>query len=113
MLHMRFRQVPRSLSLELLAKVAMLVDYYRCWEAFDLIADVWITDLQAKHPVPQIYSRNLMMWLLISWVFKLDAEFERTTKIALRQSFELNIRDMELGIPPAILRTSCPLTFHS
>ncbi|KAI4950389.1 hypothetical protein J4E91_004271 [Alternaria rosae] len=66
-LHLRIRKVSKSLSLELLAKVAMLVDYYRCWEAFDLIADVWIKDLRKKHPVPKTYGRKLMLWMLISW----------------------------------------------
>jgi len=101
-LHLRYRQVPRSLSLELLAEIAKLVDYYRCWEAFDLIADVWITQVRKTHPVPMNYCRELMLWMLISWVFKLDTEFASTTLRALRQNGEENIRDMELGIPPAI-----------
>ena len=103
-LHLRFRQVPRSLDLELLAEVAMLVDYYRCWEAFDLIADVWIKDIRKTQPVPKKYGRDLMLWMLISWVFKLEAEFSLCTLRALRQNDEPTLRDMELGIPPAILR---------
>jgi len=102
-LHLRYRQVPKSLSLELLAKVAQLVDYYRCWEAFDLIADVWVTQMRKTHPVPLKYSRELMLWMLISWVFKLDMEFRITTLRALRQSDEESIRDMEFAIPPAII----------
>jgi len=102
-LHLRYRQVPKSLSLELLAKVAQLVDYYRCWEAFDLIADVWITQVRKTHPVPMNYCRELMLWMLISWVFKMDTEFSSATLRALRQSDEESIRDMELGIPPAMI----------
>ena len=102
--HLRFRQVPRSLALELLAEVAMLVDYYRCWEAFDLIADVWITNIRKTDPVPKAYGRDLMLWMIISWVFKLEAEFSLCTLRALRQSDEPTLRDLELGIPPAILR---------
>lgn len=103
-LHLRFRQVPRSLSLEFLAKLAMLVDYYRCWEAFDLIAEVWITDLRARYAGPTTYGRELMLWMLVSWVSKLKTEFNLSTLMALRQSDETGLRDMELGTPPAILR---------
>ena len=103
-LHLRFRQVPKSLGLELLAKIAILVDYYRCWEAFDLIADVWITHLRAKCSVPETYSRDLMLWILISWVFKLEGEFNESTFWASIKSDEPILRNMELSIPPAILR---------
>ena len=113
MLHLRFRQVPKSLSLELLAKVAMLVDYYRCWEAFDLIADLWITDLRKEHKIPQTYSRESMLWMLVSWVFKLDEVFSSTTKNALLQNDEPSVRDMALGIPPVIIRTSDAVDLHS
>ncbi|CAN9250766.1 unnamed protein product [Alternaria alternata] len=103
-LHLRFRQVPKSLSLELLAKMAILVDYYRCWESFDLIADVWITHLRAKCSVPETYGRDLMLWILISWVFKLEDEFAVSTFRALVKSDEPILRNMELSIPPAILQ---------
>ncbi|CAN9304337.1 unnamed protein product [Alternaria sp. RS040] len=103
-LHLRFRQVPKSLSLELLAKIAILVDYYRCWEAFDLIADVWITHLRAKCSFPQTYGRNLMLWILISWVFKLEKEFTVSTLRASIESDEAILRSMQLSIPLAILQ---------
>lgn len=112
MLHLRYRHVPRELSLELLAKVAMLVDYYRCWEAFDLISSVWIEYLRDTYTVPTTYSRDLVLWILISWVFKLSPEFTETTAKALRQSKEPCIRDMKLGIPPAILRTYIPKQYQ-
>jgi hypothetical protein len=105
MLHLRYRHVSRELSLEKLAKVAMLVDYYRCWEAFDLISSVWIEHLRKMYTVPAIYSRELVLWILISWVFKLSPEFTEATGKALRQCKEPCIRDLKLGIPPIILRT--------
>ncbi|KAI4629129.1 uncharacterized protein J4E87_003390 [Alternaria ethzedia] len=84
MLHLRFRQVPKMLSLELLAKVAKLVDYYQCWEAFDLIADVWVRHARAYHPIPGTYSRELMLWILVAWVFKEPLLFNNATKIAIQ-----------------------------
>jgi hypothetical protein len=102
-LHLRNRQVPKALSLEMLAKVAVLVDYYRCWEAFDLFSILWVENVRGKEPVPGAYMRELMLWMVVSWVFRLPYEFMQTTRIAIRQNKEPHIRDMELGIPPAIL----------
>jgi hypothetical protein len=103
-LHLRSREVPRELTLESLAKVAVLVDYYRCWEAFDLIAAVWIKHLRENYTVPAAYSRDLKLWMLVSWVFKLSDEFTDSTAKALRQSEQPTIRDMKLGLPPTIIR---------
>jgi hypothetical protein len=103
-LHLRSREVPRELTLEKLAKVAVLVDYYRCWEAFDLIASVWIEYLRENYTVPATHSRDLKLWILVSWVFKLSEEFSDSTSKALRQSEEPSTKNIELGIPPAILR---------
>jgi hypothetical protein len=101
--HLRYRQIPRKLSLDLLAKVAMLVDYYRCWEAFDLLGPLWIEAARKNSEVPVTYERDVLLWLLIAWVFKAPEEFARTTAIAVRQSEEADARDMELGIPQPVL----------
>jgi hypothetical protein len=102
-LHLRNRQVPKELSLELLAKVAVLVDYHRCWEDFDLFNTLWVELLRVKQPVPIDYGRALMLWMAVAWVFKLPEEFTATSGIALRENTEPHVQDMELGIPPAIL----------
>ncbi|KAI4932477.1 hypothetical protein J4E85_002875 [Alternaria conjuncta] len=112
MLHLRFRQVPKMLSLELLAKVAKLVDYYQCWEAFDLIADVWVRNTRTIYPISDAYSRELILWMFVAWVFKVDTIFGSTTKLTLQLNDRPNIRDMELGIPPGILRTYASLFFE-
>lgn len=67
-----------------------------------MIADIWVTHLRAICPVPGTYGRELTLWMLVSWVFKLKNEFTLSTMRALRQDDEPTIRDMELGIPPAI-----------
>jgi hypothetical protein len=101
--HLRYRQIPKELSLDLLAKVAMLVDYYRCREAFDLLSPLWIEAARKNNTVPATYNRNVLLWLLIAWVFKMPEEFTKTTAIVVRQSEEADARDMELGIPQPIL----------
>ncbi|XP_014558706.1 hypothetical protein COCVIDRAFT_35998 [Bipolaris victoriae FI3] len=104
-LHTRYRRVPKQLSLEMLAKIAVMVDHYKCWEAFELISQTWIRHIRVCHPMPQTYSCDLMLWMLVTWVFKLPKEFTRATAIVLRQCTESKIQDMGLRIPPSILRT--------
>lgn len=103
-LHTRYRRVPKQLSLEMLAKVAVMVEYYQCWEAFELISQTWIQHVRLHNPVPPNYDRDLVLWMMIAWVFKLPKEFAKTTALALRQCTESSIQDMGLGIPSLILR---------
>ncbi|KAJ4366455.1 hypothetical protein N0V83_008091 [Neocucurbitaria cava] len=102
-LHLQNRQVPRSISLEKLAKLAVLVDYYRCWEAVEMWTDIWIAEVKVQAPVPVSYGRNLILWMLVAWVFELDEEFEKTTAVALRQCQTPLINNMELPIPEAVI----------
>lgn len=68
-IHGRSRRVPRSLNLELLAKVAVLVDYYDCHDTVKFFSDTWIENLQTwKHRSPQL-CRDLILRLCISYVF--------------------------------------------
>lgn len=104
-LHLRHRKVPKELTLEMLAKVAVLVDYYKCWEAFDFIAPIWITHARKHWPVEMTITRDSMLWMMISWVFKLPREFTFTTERVIRLSREEHVRDLGLGIPKIILGT--------
>ena len=88
------RKVPRSIDLERLAMFAVLVDYYDCHEVVELWAEVWINQL--KPNFPKTYSRDLILWLLISCVFKLPEQFSETTCIALKYS---RGPIMTLGLP--------------
>lgn len=68
-IHGRSRRVPRSVTLELLAKVAVLVDYYQCHDTVKFFSDTWIENLQTwKHRSPQLW-RDLILRLCISHVF--------------------------------------------
>lgn len=103
-LHTRYRRVPKQLTLEMLAKVAVMVEHYKCWEALEPISQTWIRHVRVHHPMPLEYCKDLVLWMLIAWVFKLPKEFTRTTALALRQCREPSIQDMHVGIPTSILR---------
>ncbi|KAL2256006.1 hypothetical protein VTK26DRAFT_2357 [Humicola hyalothermophila] len=85
-IHGRNRQVPRLISLELLAKIAVLVDYYKCHEAVEAFAALWLQETKSKSQLPTQVSRELVLWLCISWVFGNADIFTSVTRTALQQS---------------------------
>jgi hypothetical protein len=98
MFHLRHRQVPRTVTLETLAKIAVIVDYYECGEAIELFTDMWINALKTSTVVPSTYSRDLVLWIWVSWVFDMRDYFERATSVAIKQSEEAS-RTLDLPIP--------------
>jgi HEPN domain-containing protein len=86
--HLRNRQVPRTVSLDMLAKVAVLVDYYSCDEAVELFTDMWIEDLKLKKEVPTTYCRDLVLWVWVSWVFDLSQQLTEATAVMVREGTE-------------------------
>jgi len=69
-IHGRNRRVPRSVSLEMLAKISVVVDDLSCFEAVEVFSKMWITEL--KGSLPSTYCRDLVLWILISSVFRDD-----------------------------------------
>jgi hypothetical protein len=102
-LHCRNRSVPKKISLDLLTRIAVLVDYYECYEAVQIYSDMWIEHLRQKFP--ETYSRTLVLWICISWVFSKEEDFEQATRIAIKQCKD-RIQTMELPIPERIVRKS-------
>lgn len=84
-LHHKTREVPRTIGLEKLAKIAVLVDYYGCHEAVELWAETWISN-PASDMIECFYSRELLLKLTISWVFSDRRNFRSLTKVAIRTS---------------------------
>ncbi|KAH7070002.1 hypothetical protein BKA63DRAFT_421441 [Paraphoma chrysanthemicola] len=98
-LHLRNGQVPRTVSLEMLAKITVLIDFYECAEALQSFTERWVERLRVTSPVPSYLCRDLMLWMCIAWVLKLPQEFEQTTTVAMRRD------DQELpslGLPITI-----------
>lgn len=84
-LHLRNGQVPRTIPLEMLAKIAVLIDFYDCAEALESFTERWIEYLRATAPVPSYFCRDLMLWMCIAWVLKLPQEFVQATTVAIRR----------------------------
>jgi hypothetical protein len=95
-IHLRNKQAPRAISLELLAKIAVIVNYYDCGEAIELFTEMWIQRLK-NEPFPMTYCRDLVLWIWIACVFDVEDYFKQATAVAIRESQE-PLRTMNLPI---------------
>lgn len=109
-IHHRWPQVPRVVSLELLAKIAVIVDYYQIHETVQIMSEPWIE--HARKSLPNSYGREILLWMCISSVFKNSAIFKHVTAIAIKycpgivESLQLPIPSAAIGKHPSILLSS-------
>ncbi|KAK8036899.1 hypothetical protein PG994_015396, partial [Apiospora phragmitis] len=99
-IHGRTRSVPRSVDLETLAKIAVLVEYYECHEVVEIVTSMWIDQLKGR--LPQEYCRDLVLWCLISWVFSQADLFQAATQIAVNKC-QGPLPTLDLPIPEMLV----------
>lgn len=105
-LHGRNKQVPRKVSLDMLAKIAILEDYYTFGESLDIFTEMWIQELM-KVSIPKVYCRDLVLWIWVAWLFDKDQQFKQATTVAIKQSTEA-LRTLHLPIPAILSGTFIP-----
>lgn len=108
-LHGRYLKTPKIVTLELLAKIAVIVDYYATHEAMHLLYPLWVEHLRATTVFPKcLYvSRELALWICLTWVFSDEPNFV----IAVRTAVEHNVTQSWAGglpIPGAVLSKLIP-----
>ena len=88
----------------MLAKIAVLVDYYELENAEVMERDVrdGIANLRCSVRIPSSYCRDLMLWICISRVFHMNKEFEEATALAIEGS-EGWIKTLDLPIHQEII----------
>ncbi|KAI1283499.1 hypothetical protein F5Y07DRAFT_155014 [Xylaria sp. FL0933] len=102
-LHGRNRPIPRRLDLEMLAKVAVIVDYYNCHESVEPFAEIWHNGIDIPwSKALNIINQDLIIYLFVSWVFDWEGELRATTKVAQNLS-EGPLSTMGLPIPELII----------
>jgi hypothetical protein len=101
-IHCQYRQVPRSLELEMLAKVAVIVDYYAAHEAMEILSPIWINKLRFWLSTTTCHNRTIALWICISWVFGDLSAFETATKVAIHHG-RSNMTDFGLPIPDRVI----------
>ncbi|KAJ5193344.1 hypothetical protein N7449_009486 [Penicillium cf. viridicatum] len=80
-IHGKNYDIPRKLTLEILAKVAVIADYYECKECLYLMTDIWLNSMEEG--IPTTYSRDLILWLWVSWFFQLPSQFKESTSAVI------------------------------
>lgn len=98
--HLRTKNVPRVMSLESLAKMGVLVDYYECGEAIEMFTATWIDEVK-KIAIPSIYCRNLVLWIWIAWIFDLPNHFQNASAVAIKHG-KVAMDTLELPIPASV-----------
>ncbi|KAL2823280.1 hypothetical protein BDW59DRAFT_148926 [Aspergillus cavernicola] len=99
-LHGQTRAIPRKISLKTLAQVAILLDYYECYEAVEVFTHMWIRALETK--LPTTYNDDTLRWLFISWVFDERTIFKTITAVIQANCMGV-VESIGLPIPGAIL----------
>lgn len=99
-IHGRGRKVPKAVDLETLAKVAVFVDAFRCFEAVEVYAARWFEKLGGC--VPDEYGRDLVLWIYASYVFRQGEAFKRASRTAVLNSDGL-IRTLGLQVRAGLI----------
>ncbi|KAI1637055.1 hypothetical protein F4809DRAFT_606854 [Biscogniauxia mediterranea] len=104
-IHGHNRRVPRAVDLEMLAKVAVIVDDLQCREAVEIFVDMWLSKLEESAPPRGLsYSRDLVLWIFIASVFSHDEIFRSCTYTAVMETTG-PISSLELPIRGKIIDT--------
>lgn len=101
-IHCQYKQVPRSLELEMLAKVAVIVDYYAAHQVMEILSSTWIGNLRWQLPTTTCENRKVALWICISWVFDDVNAFETATKVAIHHGLS-KLTDFGLPIPNKVI----------
>ncbi len=99
-IHGHYRQIPTKVTLDMLAKIASIVDYYAVYETI-LLGLIWIDHLRQFLPKAVRPNRDIALWLCISWVFGNAGVFKLVTKVA-SQDGHRDITSLEFPIPSAV-----------
>lgn len=92
-------QVPHSVDLGMLTKLAVLTEHFGCHGALEPYPSIWLEVLKDK--VPSTFCDELIKWICISWVFNYDGVFTKVTRIAQCQGTN-DLDLLDLPIPESV-----------
>ncbi|KAF5604850.1 hypothetical protein FPCIR_703 [Fusarium pseudocircinatum] len=81
-------EFPRVISVEFLAEVATIVDYYQCQSAVQLAGEVW---RQTLYSFPLTYGKSCILWLFIAWAFDWKDTFSKLASFVIEHSEGLDL----------------------
>lgn len=68
-LHFRYTDIPEAVTPELLAKIAVIADYFQCESALAVVGEKLFQTMQTQLSFPQRYNRDLVLCIFISSKF--------------------------------------------
>ena len=101
-IHGHYRLVPTTVTLEMLARIASIVDYYAVHETMQLLGPIWLDHLRPKLPTTARPERHIVLWMCVSWAFGDAAAFSHVTQVAIQDGHR-DITSLEFPIPSAII----------
>lgn len=114
-IHGHVRKVPEHVDLKELVELSILIDKYQLLDIMKLYIQMWMSRL--RDSAPRTYTADILPWLTISWVFKLQDDFKAISKLAEQGSSNrlcdnktrLPIPNTVLGSIPFSESLICPL----
>lgn len=85
-IHCQTAEIPYQVGSEMVAKVALIVDYYQCRKAVSFYIPIWIKNSNDNIVSVLTYGRSLLLRFFITYVFSNAGEFETLTEIIIRES---------------------------
>ncbi|KAJ5629485.1 hypothetical protein N7528_003142 [Penicillium herquei] len=98
--HGKFYQIPKSPTLEQVAKVSVIADYYQLKETISVMLPVWSPVL--SEGIEQFSFRDLRMSVWASWFLGADEQFKDTTSSAMTRMTG-QIQSLGLPIPAEVI----------
>jgi hypothetical protein len=111
-IHNRGSKVARTIDLETLAQIALLVDRFQLLDAVEVYAERWISSL--ANGIPNTYNKDLILWIYISHVFR-QADICKTVRKTAAAHSPGPIQTLGLPIREKIISTapSPPFPTHT
>lgn len=106
-IHSQTSEIPQVIDSEMVAKIAVIVDYYQCRKVVDSYAKTWVQNMNSKELNSCGYGRKLLLRLFVSHYFSSDVDFNRCTQIVIRES-RGPIHSLGLPFPQNIIGELCP-----
>ncbi|KAL4979543.1 hypothetical protein BDW66DRAFT_148281 [Aspergillus desertorum] len=100
-LHSQLLKLPRKVTIEQLAKIAVIADYYDC-QSVRFFGSLWVRCLPRKPPASPFDLRDVMLGLWISYFFRHALTFSAYSRAAIEQSDYL-ISSLGLPIPATVI----------
>ena len=98
MLHLRSPQIPKTVSLELMAKLGILIDYYNCASAVEFFTAVWMNKIYGDKMEGE-YCRETILLLWVFYLFGSKDCLDLLVDLVTYYCNESKLRTLGLPIP--------------